>query len=95
MIRQGDVLLVKIKSMPEGLKQKSNVLAFGEVTGHNHRLVGGLVFADRDGKQFCKLESEGVLEHEDHAHISIPKGVYEVRLQREFDILEGVRQVMD
>lgn len=41
MYRQGDVLLIPVKDLPEGLEKSRtdrgfNVLAYGEVTGHAH-----------------------------------------------------------
>ena len=98
-IRQGDVLLRKINTLPKGLKEKNKILAYGEITGHHHRFRENLqcvsVFADEQGKQFCDVKSEAVLEHEDHAHLKVPEGKYEVIIQREFDLIEGVRSVCD
>ena len=42
-IRQGDVLLVPVKSLPQGAtllagQERKVVLALGEVTGHHHRI---------------------------------------------------------
>lgn len=96
-IRQGDVLLRRIKALPGGLKQKDKVLALGEITGHKHQFTDEqvLVLADGEGKQFVDAKQEVMLEHEDHAHLKVPKGVYEVVIQREFTPLDGIRQVTD
>ena len=95
--RQGDVLLKKILTIPKNVKKKDKILAWGEITNHHHKFTAkqALVFADKDGKQFCDLEQDCILEHEDHAHLTIPKGKYEVVIQREFDPLEGIRTVLD
>ena len=95
IIRQGDVLLKEIKEMPKGLKNKNRTLAYGEITGHHHTLEQGFVFEDLNKNQFCDLEQDTVLEHQDHAHVTIPKGKYAVVIQREYDIMQGIRQVMD
>lgn len=44
VIRQGDVLLVRVEKLPEGCKEIPHingaiVLAFGEVTGHKHQVT--------------------------------------------------------
>ena len=55
LFRQGDVPLYSISQIPEGLKpipkvSGSTVLAFGEFTGHTHRIVEDNVelFGDRE-----------------------------------------------
>ena len=48
MLRQGDVLLISIDTVPAGLKSdqpQKCILAFGEVSGHHHRFEGGSVTA--------------------------------------------------
>lgn len=39
MNRQGDIILSKVSSLPEGLKKGSNTLAYGEITGHHHTIL--------------------------------------------------------
>lgn len=97
LYRQGDVLLKKIDKLPEGLKEKNKILAYGEVTGHKHQFVSEsvVVLENNNHKQFVNVEEESVLQHEEHKHISIPKGLYEVVIQREFDLDDGIQQVMD
>jgi len=96
MYRQGDVLLKKINELPKNLTEKDKILAYGEATGHKHQFVSPTVTVLTDGTtQFCVVEEESVLEHEEHENIQIPAGIYEVVPQVEFDLLEGVRQVMD
>lgn len=97
MFRQGDILLVKIGGIPQGLLPKDRVLANGETTGHKHQFLSeqALVFQDRNGQQFAKLKQECELIHEEHEAIRIPPGTYRVIRQIEFDIVEGIRQVVD
>jgi hypothetical protein len=97
MFRQGDVLLVKIDSLPVGLRVKDKILAYGESTGHKHmfRSRQVQVFENDLHEQFVQTNQESTLLHEEHEQIQIPKGSYKVVLQREFDIISRVRQVLD
>lgn len=72
------------------------VLAHGETTGHRHALYGGAaMFRDdslaRDVPSglyvgHVKVEDRGgVIEHQEHAPIALPKGTYRVRRQRQLD----------
>jgi len=96
-IRQGDVLLEKIEKMPENLTEKNNVLAYGEMTGHSHRFEsnGAKVFQAKNGQQYCQLENPCELVHEEHKIVTIPAGVWRVINAREYDVVDGIRQVMD
>lgn len=97
-IRQGDVLLKRITNIPQNTKKKNTTLAYGEITGHHHSFAEQAlvsVFANNEGKQYCDVHQESILEHQDHAHVKVPAGIYEVIIQREFDQVEGIRQVMD
>lgn len=94
--RQGDVLLRQIREIPKGMPKKDEILAYGEVTGHKHRLMGSVqVFGKIGEQQFADIEEETELVHEEHDTLKIPKGKYQVIQQREFDVVEGSRQVMD
>ncbi len=96
MYRQGDVLLVKVDELPSGLRKKDNILAYGEATGHMHQFKSPSVAVyDGGDVQYAVLESEAILEHQEHDNLTIEKGIYEVRIQREVDLLQEVRQVMD
>ena len=97
-IRQGDVMLSPVMEIKGNLiAKKEKILAYGEVTGHKHTLRGDAKFYENgDGQVLIEIGKEGaILEHEEHDNLIIPKGKYAVILQREFDIVEGVRQVMD
>ena len=98
--RQGDVLIVKTSTMPsdEGKKVKSVLVAEGSKTGHKHILKSKntMMFFQKDNTRFVKVGKSGAeLVHDEHAKIAIPSGEYEIRMQREFDLVEGNRQVMD
>jgi hypothetical protein len=91
LFRQGDVLLRQIKELPETVRRKEDkVLAFGEATGHAHKFTSEFadLYIDVGGKQYAFLLEKAVLEHEEHANIEVPEGVYEVVIQREFDLTQ-------
>jgi hypothetical protein len=100
-IRQGDVLLVPVNSIPLDAKpfptKGDLVLAEGEVTGHAHRVR-------RPGKK-ARLLTTGTetylevlepvsLDHEEHGAPTLEPGVYHIRRQVEM-WLDEVRQVAD
>ena len=45
-------------------------------------------------RRFLKVDSESTLLHEEHGTITVPKGLYEVVIQREYHP-EAIRQVLD
>ena len=96
-IRQGDVLLRRISKLPNDLKEKNKILAYGEVTGHKHQFNSEqvLVFEDEQRNQFIDVKEKAELLHEEHKNVLVPKGKYEVFLQREYDLVVGIRSVTD
>jgi hypothetical protein len=99
IFRQGDVLLRQVSKLPETAQRKQDkVLAYGEATGHKHQFTSNFadLYVDVDGKQYALLVETALLEHEEHADIEVPKGTYEVVIQREFDLVENqFRRVLD
>ena len=99
MYRQGDVLLVRVDEIPIGLKPLSRrgeriVLALGEVGGHAHAILSphavGFGRSGQTEPAYLVVEAETVdLEHEEHATICIPRGVYRVVRQREYSEFGG------
>jgi hypothetical protein len=94
MYRQGDVLLVEVDAPPNGLKEKDNVLARGEATGHSHRIEGAKVYVTKDGMQVVQVERAARLVHEEHGEIAVGPGLYKVVVQREYTP-QRARQVRD
>lgn len=103
-IQQGDVVMKSIQEFPKGERvmddqMKSKILAYGEVTGHAHRL------ADPDNAVetfrilnviYMNVNRPTMLGHEEHKTIEIPPGKYEIGIVRETDHMAGVtRQVAD
>lgn len=98
--RQGDVLIVKVDSMPPDavpVEPDGNrvVLAYGEVTGHAHALnaVTTKLFEHAEGR-FLVVDKPSALTHEEHAPIDLVPGVYRIVRQREYSPRE-VRFVAD
>ena len=107
MYRQGDVLLIPVKSIPKGANElpRDNgrvVLAYGEVTGHAHAFSSGRATMFREdgsgggGGTFLLVKggAPAALRHEEHTTVKVPPGNYEVRRQREYTP-ERLRQVAD
>ena len=80
------------------------VLAEGEVTGHRHAFYGGGVMLFRDDALARDLPAElyvghvkidgdaAELRHEEHDTITLPRGLYRVRRQREYDGSDVIEQ---
>ena len=92
LYRQGDVLIAAIEKIPAGLKPVPKdagrtILAYGEVTGHAHAVEGDVEFLAADVAEmqdrFLRVLSEARVVHEEHATITLPPGLYDVRRQRE------------
>lgn len=95
--RQGDVMAIQIKALPKGLKKKKdNVLVHSDSTMHDHTLVKGTVYTDKNGKMYADVPRKTQIVHtEDHGPIDIPKGIYEIRRQTEHLIGDMVQVVVD
>jgi len=97
MYRQGDVILIPAKKAG-GRKLPHLILAEGEVTGHKHEVrKGNAELFEQDGVLYLRVNSKvAELTHEEHKTISLPKGDYEVQIQREYAVgEERYRRVMD
>lgn len=105
---QGDVLLTKVESMPEGCKKVDSVggkfiVAHSE-TGHHHSVMErpGVSFFQSKDPMIAYLEVidsvETTLEHErsfdTHESLLLKGGTYEIRRQQEYTP-EGWRRVAD
>lgn len=92
MYRQGDVLIVKVSSIPKGLKEIAReggkiVLAHGEATGHSHAIdmpSAKFVINEQTRERYLTLDKVGFLRHEEHAEIKLPAGKYKVIQQVEY-----------
>lgn len=105
--RQGDVMFIPVATLPDGerKKRKDGAAAYGEVTGHSHRLADmetAEVLEIADGL-FVRVSETGVsidgdagatFVHEEHGPVSLPPGDYQIRIQREYSP-EAIRSVID
>jgi len=100
--RQGDVILRRVQSMPEMDDEKKLshlTLAEGESTGHRHRIIQGQaqLYQLAVGVMYLRVLSEfAKIFHEEHEEIELPKGDYQVLIEREYDWVEGLeKKVVD
>lgn len=110
LARQGDVLVRPTKKRPtEAAKRITDngrvILAYGEVTGHAHEVIGVEtdnpdpvpameLFEEPDGSRLLVIKREALLRHEEHGLIALAPGGYEVIRQREYSP-EAIRNVAD
>lgn len=101
MQQQGDVLIKKIKSLPEKVSLKKTkgvlILAEGEVTGHAHRIKSDKAnLYEHNGMLYLKVKEDVELTHEEHKTQVINPGIYEIGIVKEYDyIMEMERNIAD
>ena len=105
VIRQGDVLLVPVPSVPATAKarQRTNgrvILAYGEVTGHHHSFAArkGVALLDEGATTYLTIDEligAQPLEHQEHEAIPVPPGNYRVVIQHEWSDELEPRRVAD
>jgi len=103
-IRQGDVLLVRVGSIPKDAvleKPTSNklILAHGEMTGHHHRfefldISYNVKLYSKGGARYLEVLSPVALLHEEHAPVTVSKGKWMLPRQVEYTPAE-LRNVAD
>ena len=100
--QQGDVLIHRINSLPDGIKKvgrkvRGFVLAEGETTGHAHVVEEDIEMYEKDGNFYIRVSGEtATVTHEEHAPIEIPSGFYEIGIVQEVDPwTEQPRKVVD
>jgi hypothetical protein len=96
MFRQGDVLIKPVSSLPKDVKKvESNILVYGEVTGHSHKAKGADVYKTKDGALFLMVADKGFIVHEEHKPITLKKGTYAIIRQREYTMNNMTKLVVD
>lgn len=103
MQQHGDVLILRVDSVPQGAKkvEPTNgrlILAEGEATGHAHAVsvADGVELYEKDGTLYLRNDVEATLTHEEHDTQTIAPGTYEVGGVVEVDPFEGeIRRVAD
>lgn len=74
-------------------KNKDKALAYGEVTGHMHRVEVDVYELDNGGREF---KGATTITHEEHKPITIPNKKWESGIVLEFDHLAQMeRRVID
>lgn len=96
MKRHGDVQIVcKVDRLPGDAKLLvgRKELAFGEMTGHAHRVDVGELFESNNGNLYLKVDKLAKLSHEEHKTITLDPGIYRIAVKRQYtpDGWEAVR----
>jgi hypothetical protein len=98
LYRQGDVMIKRIKAVPQNTaKRESGILAFGEVTGHCHKVenLEQAEVLEVGNDLYLRVSEDGVrIVHDEHNAITLPAGNYQVTVQREYSPQE-IRNVAD
>ena len=97
MWRHGDVLIAVGEAIPpEARRCQSVVLAYGEVTGHSHRVEEPkkAEMWEYRGERFLNLTAPTRIMHEEHHPIPLGAGIYRVWQQREYTP-EAIRHILD
>lgn len=106
-VRQGDVFIRPVpdpwgygngSGIPSSAKPRAGaVLVEGEKTGHMHEVTKGDVeLFEKNGTLYMRVTSESAtVTHPDHKSVTVPKGDYEVRRQKEYQGDAQPRQLSD
>ena len=94
LFRHGDLLIRKVSSIPKtAILTSTNIIAEGELTGHNHQIVGShQVFETLDKQLYFQAEDHVLIKHPDHNTLEIPTGHYIVEHQRRYNPFEDVQE---
>jgi len=107
MYRHGDLLITQINAIPEDTVQiHEKIIAEGEISGHKHKLVGSAQVHIRpsflndpindNSEIWFNAFDEIKIIHEEHKTLEIPKGVYKVTKEQQFDPFEHlIQEVID
>ena len=100
VLRQGDVCLIQVSNLPKDAKpvkvEGDVILAYGEVTGHAHRIKDApkTRVYDAGAERFIEVMEAVALTHEEHGAVVLEKGIYRQAFQVE-DFGTEVRRVAD
>jgi hypothetical protein len=108
---QGEITIIKLDALPEGMTTKPAEKTAGgwiishSESGHHHVLTGGEVMERTDNipagmqKLYAMLDEPAELVQDaatPHEGYSLPPGIFEFRIAREFDpFAEQARRVAD
>ncbi|MES2874468.1 MAG: hypothetical protein V4708_12145 [Bacteroidota bacterium] len=101
----GDVIIFAEDKQPKGFdkmeKVKDDCVAYGEATGHAHKIFGDEGSFDLRECPTTKIRHLHVVrpvmfKHQEHSPIVVPPGHYRIGIQTEYDPYEKLsRQVID
>jgi hypothetical protein len=100
----GDVIIQRVDSVPVDFeeldKEPNSCLAYGEATGHAHKLFDGefdvRIDKDNESVRHLKVVKPVALRHQEHKEIILKPGNYITRIQREYDPFgKKIREVAD
>jgi hypothetical protein len=101
MLRQGDVLLVRVKNIPKTAVKQTPingriVLALGEVTGHSHTIDSDAADWWKDKMtEYVTVKTSTPAVHQEHGPLPLEKWEnYRKVQQREYSP-EAIRPVLD
>ena len=91
--RQGDIFFKTVNEVPSKAKPyNSNILAYGEVTGHSHKISSPSIsemesVVDEKGDIYVRsVKCDVIISHDEHNSITLPMGEWIcVSRQKEFD----------
>jgi len=93
IVRQGDVMLFKVAELPKSAVEVKTtgdvILAYGEVTGHAHRIKRDQTekpsarLFDVEAERYLQIAERVALSHEEHSAIFLDAGVYRQAFQCE------------
>ncbi len=98
--RQGDIFFRSVLNIPENknLKKKTDaIFAYGEVTGHAHKLTTDISdcesYVDENGDIYIRSDKEMQVGHDEHSTITLPANEWIcVTRQKEYDPLAADKQ---
>ena len=102
ILRQGDVLIARIDSIPANATEikrgkRGVVLAEGDVTGHAHRIANrtATLYHTEMDQRYMRVTAPVQLKHEEHSTVTIPPGDYRVSIHAEYQPGALPRRVED
>ena len=98
--RHGDLLIRQVKEISGYARPIStNIIAEGEVTGHNHKLYGSHQVYGTNPKNpriieptYFQAKEEISLKHQEHATLKIKKGNYVIMHEREYNPFKNIQE---
>ena len=102
--RQGEVLIFALDAKGQDVSKRiassgfvpkaDNVIIEGEISGHKHAITNGKLYEKGD-KIILEADKGCELTHPEHKPIPIPQGVYEIKIQVEYDEVKHKAKVKD